>query len=576
MNGARLPEVPIDRRSGSEHGFALVTVLLALTALLALSATAVAYGVGSQALSRRDQNWNAALSAAEGGIDDFVFRLNENSNYFQYNASNPPPDGNQAFTQYVPVPGGSTISKFRYSTNTTKISIDGTILITSTGRVGITKRTVQATLRRRSFIDYLYYTDYETLDPASYTGPLFTGDTTYTPTEAAANCTRYAYASPTRGSGCTDINFITADTVNGPLHTNDSFLVCGQPKFNGNTSTSWNKPTPPRYRTNSGCSGNNPVFANPGDPRYLPNLAMPPSNSAIKAETASGKGGCLFTGPTSITLNTNGTMTTTSPFSRQVKGGCVKNGTGALPTNGVIYVQSVPSSSSDPNYTSGCPYTSPAYPIPSLIVTNDANQPGCRDGDVFVQGQLKGQLTIAAANNVLVTGNLTYNGGTSGTSLLGLVANNFVHVRHPVQLQTTTYNPAQTSQPAGCGSAFDRTDYIQNSSNRYVQRICSKNLTGSQSNPQINAAILAVNHSFTVPYWQRGNALGTLSVTGAIAQRFRGPVGTNSGGSVVTGYAKSYVYDQRLKYLSPPKFLDPVASAWGVAVWRETKVPAGL
>ena len=34
---------------------------------------------------------------------------------------------------------------------------------------------MQATLRRRSFIDYLYYTDYETLDPALYTGPLFTG-----------------------------------------------------------------------------------------------------------------------------------------------------------------------------------------------------------------------------------------------------------------------------------------------------------------------------------------------------------------------------------------------------------------
>ena len=85
-----------------------------------------------------------------------------------------------------------------------------------------------------------------------------------------------------------------------------------------------------------------------------------------------------------------------------------------------------------------------------------------------------------------------------------------------------------------------------------------------------------MNHSFTVPYWQRGDALGTLNVTGAIAQRFRGPVGTNSGGTVVTGYAKNYVYDQRLKYLSPPKFLDPVASAWGVAVWREVKVPAGL
>jgi hypothetical protein len=574
LHGARRP---IDHRTAGEQGFALVTVLLALTALLALSAAAVSYGIGSQSLSRRDQNWNASLSAAEAGIDDFVFRLNENSNYFLYNATNQPPDGNLAFSQYVPVPGGDTISQFRYTTDTSRISSDGTILITSTGKVGTTKRSVQATLRRRTFIDYLYYTDYETLDPALYTGPLFTGDSTYTPAQATSNCTRYAYASPTRASGCTEINFITADQVNGPLHTNDSFLVCGQPRFNGNTSTSWNKSSNPRYRTNSGCGGNNPVFANPGDPKYLPNLAMPPSNNAIKAETAAGKGGCIFTGPTSITLNTSGTMTVSSPFSKETNGGCVANGTGSLPTNGVVYVQSVPSVTTDPNYTSGCPYSSPAHPLPGMIVSNDANVFGCRDGDLFVQGTLKGQLTIAAANNVLITGNISYNGGTTGTSLLGLVANNFVYVRHPVQLQTTSYSPPQTSQPSSCSSStWDRTDYIQNSSNRYVQRICSRNLTGSQSSPTIHAAILAVNHSFTVPYWQRGDALGTLSVTGAIAQRFRGPVGTNSGGSVVTGYAKNYVYDQRLRYLSPPKFLDPVASAWGVAVWREIRVPDGL
>jgi type II secretory pathway pseudopilin PulG len=566
---------PIDRRTKGEHGFALITVLIALTALLALSAAAVEYGVGSQNLSRRDQNWNASLSAAEGGIDDFVFRLNENSNYFLYNGTNPPPDGNKAFTQYVSVPGGNTTSTFRYSTDVSKIAVDGTILITSTGQVGNTKRTVQATLRRRTFIDYLYYTDYETLDPALYTGPLFSGDTTYTPAQATATCTTYSYSTPTRGTGCTEINFITADAVNGPLHSNDSFLVCGSPHFNGNTSTSWNKAAQPRYRTNTSCSGNNPVFATTGDPKYQSNLAMPPSNSSIKAETAVGKGGCLYTGPTSITLNSTGTMTVTSPFSKHVNGACIANGTGALPSNGVIYVQGVPSTTTDPNYTAGCPYTNPAYPISAMVVTNDATQYACRDGDVFVQGQLKGQLTIASANNVNITGNLTYNGGTSGTSLLGLVANNFVQVRHPVQIQTTSY-AAVTNQPASCSNSWDRTDFVTNAAGKYVQTICSKNLTGAQSSPTINAAILAVNHSFTVPYWMRGNTLGTLSITGAIAQRFRGPVGTNSSGTVITGYAKNYTYDQRLKYLSPPKFLDPVASAGGVAVWREIHVPAGL
>ena len=122
---------------------------------------------------------------------------------------------------------------------------------------------------------------------------------------------------------------------------------------------------------------------------------------------------------------------------------------------------------------------------------------------MFVQGQLKGQLTIAAANNVLITGNITYNGGTSGTSLLGLVANNFVHVRHPVQLQTTTYNP-RADQPAVRRAARRATapTTSQNSSSRYVQRICSENLTGvaeqpddqrrdPRGEPQLHGAVLA-------------------------------------------------------------------------------------
>lgn len=52
-----------------------------------------------------------------------------------------------------------------------------------------------------------------------------------------------------------------------------------------------------------------------------------------------------------------------------------------------------------------------------------------------------------------------------------------------------------------------------------------------------------------------------------------GAGGTNSNGNIVSGLAKGYSYDQRLKYLSPPRFLDPVASAWGVATWAEVDVP---
>ena len=90
------------------------------------------------------------------------------------------------------------------------------------------------------------------------------------------------------------------------------------------------------------------------------------------------------------------------------------------------------------------------------------------------------------------------------------------------------------------------------------------------TNLRIDAAILAIQHSFIVDHYSCGDPLGTLTVNGAIAQRFRGAVGTFSqqSGQAVSGYSKRYTYDDRLRYISPPHFLDPVESAWHVQ--RET------
>jgi hypothetical protein len=68
-----------------------------------------------------------------------------------------------------------------------------------------------------------------------------------------------------------------------------------------------------------------------------------------------------------------------------------------------------------------------------------------------------------------------------------------------------------------------------------------------------------------------GSALGNLQVNGAIAQYYRGTVGTGSGTSISTGYAKDYNYDDRLKYRSPPNFLDPVETRWDIVRQSEQK-----
>jgi hypothetical protein len=223
----------------------------------------------------------------------------------------------------------------------------------------------------------------------------------------------------------------------------------------------------------------------------------------------------LYTGPTTIVLHNTGNvgfMDVTSPATHTASNPTLNAGCGPgnnlnLPANGVVYVQSVPSSSSDPNY-SACVGA------------------GC-NGDANVSGTLAGQLTIASQNDIIIKNNLLYHQYPSGTDVLGLIANNDVDIYHPV-----------------------------NSS--------GVNQAGSLTDPTVDAAILALDHSFFVQNWTKGAPLGNLTINGVITQEFRGAVGTFSGSPPVisTGYNKNYTYDTRLKYLSPPYFLSPTQSAW--------------
>ena len=120
--------------------------------------------------------------------------------------------------------------------------------------------------------------------------------------------------------------------------------------------------------------------------------------------------------------------------------------------------------------------------------------------------------------------------------MLGLIANRFVRVKHDVS--------------GACGDNVN-----------------------ARNNYRIEAAMLALKDSFVVDNYQCGAPLGTLTVFGAIAQKFRGPVGTFSGTNLNSGYAKDYNYNDALRYRSPPYFLDPMQAAWRVIRANE-QVPA--
>jgi hypothetical protein len=130
--------------------------------------------------------------------------------------------------------------------------------------------------------------------------------------------------------------------------------------------------------------------------------------------------------------------------------------------------------------------------------------------------------------------------------MLGLVANNFVEIMHPVRKLRDWR-----------GNVTGHADIQYLSGSRF-------------RDPHIDAAILSVEHSFRVQNYDKGSAFSDpIDLFGTIAQLYRGPVGTFSGSHTVTGYEKDYKYDPRLEFVSPPHFLDPVQSAWAVRTISE-------
>lgn len=555
-------------RLATDRGSALI-VTVAVTGILSLL-VGVAFSVARNSIDVRDDvnRTHGALAAAEAGLDDYIFRLNNVDEYWTYNHADD--GGNDAFVAnaadhanipadaWTPVAGGGEFGEYVYSVDTSDLVGEGVIRITSTGRVvpradgQADLRTVTATVKQASFLDFLYFTDYETLDPEAYS-------TAADRAWAAANCRvrRWQGTRPTSGrpssssQGCVEIFWASGDVVNGPFHTNDRWRISGNPRWTDDVSGS-----AINYASNGFYDGSgSPVFATP--PFYQAPLEMPPSNSALRSEAdhTIGGEGCLYTGPTEIVLNPNGTIRLDSPYTRRSGAGCGNfsgNGNDApqtvsLPQNGVIYVQAIPANPSDPNYTAGCPhgdnglgYPWSTYLYGGYYFDDELADYSCRDGDAFVEGTLNGRLTVGAQNDVVITWHLRYQGTDD---MLGLIANDYVQVYHPVD---PDYSRAYQNMPAG-----------------------PRHPTATFQDPQINAAVLSVGHSFMVQRWAYGNGLGSIRLNGAIAQIFRGPVGTFSGSTQVSGYDKDYNYDPRLRYTNPPHFIDPVKASWRVLQFAE-------
>jgi len=146
-----------------------------------------------------------------------------------------------------------------------------------------------------------------------------------------------------------------------------------------------------------------------------------------------------------------------------------------------------------------------------------------RNGNLNISGTLSGRLTVGASQDINITDNILYANdprlpGSTSTDTLGIISEGDVMIDE------------------------DAPDDLE-----------------------IDGSIMALNTSFMLEEWWTNGARGTLSVFGGIIQKQRGPVGTFSGTTKVSGYSKDYNYDVRL-LSSPPPFVpttdDYITLSW--------------
>ncbi len=526
--------------AAAQDGFTMIIALGVMFVTALLMAAAFEAANGDIHLSHDDATQKQAYYAALAGVQEYEYHLQANPDYWESCAepSNTVPQetGIETGEQYqikllpastAPVgtkacnpanPFGTMIQAGGSNANTFRIESIGT-----SGKVGVSgyeTRKIVAAFHVVGFLNYAYFTQYETEDPSLYSG-------------APSWCVNYRpvrkeYEAKT-GKECQSIVFYEADSVNGPIHTDDEAEICGNVSF----GREGHSPADVAefnhgYVSGSECTAK-PKF-NTATKNYTVGRELLPPEGDTSLGTyvkEGGEGGEEFTGATYIVLN--GTKNTVEVTTKQ--GGKTVKETLGWPKNGLIYVRS--------SSTEGCGY--PYSPSNSDNSEETSNETNC--GNVYVSGTYSQSLTIGAENDLVINGEIyptsvagNLGAEPTGTNTLGLIAGGFVRVYHPC------------SKSSGNGG-------------------------GSLPNPWIYAAILSTSHSFIVDNFGCGAALGKLHVYGAIAQRFRGPVGTFNGKGETTGYLKDYKYDERLAVDEPPYFLNPINAGWEVG--RETAPEGG-
>jgi type II secretory pathway pseudopilin PulG len=524
------------RRASDDEGAILIGVMGAMIILSLFALATLGFALQNAQPNRKDQDAKAALAAAQAGIDDYLSRLNSDPSYYTFTDST-----NAAFTTGKPASGTvgqGAIFKYQVLSNIATTVSQGYIRIKATGSVNGVSRSLSARLNPNGFLQFIYHTDKEDQDPVLYSGGSATIE---------AKCNQYYYYSSATKPGrssyspdpCREIQFTTGDTINGPMHTNDAMQINGSILFTSpKTETSW-VTTQTNKWWGSGtpsASGYRPVYAGP--------VQIPPSNASLLANATSV--GCVYAGATKITFTTDGKMTVLSPNTTASATCYPAAADKSIPVVGIAIppVMYVNDFSGTCAVKSGSTITL-GYPVSGEMTNTNSSYTGpdysCNKGTAYVSGTLNGTTTVGSAQDIVAVANIVYNNQTSSSDdILGLIPTHFMWVYHPVK--------------------------SSDSSN-----ILSTPVT------EVDGAILAVADSFIVQNYNLGAPISTstsnkLTVFGAIAQNYRGPVGTGTTTAASTGYLKNYNYDTRFaRGAQPPYFLQPVSTQWTAGQISDSK-----
>jgi len=567
-----------------EDGITMIVLLGVMTVTSLLVIVAFTSANGEVHLTATDTAQKKAYYAAEAGVQDYEYHLTEDGNYLDY-CTEPTPE-NKALNQYYKTPAGTealkpselhtvelpesegSASEERYAIELIpaesderagdkqcdrnhlvetmveeKGSATGTFRIKSVGFSGNAVSEIVATFRNANFVSYVWYTIYEVADP-SVNGP---------PSSYWSECGTFyklrVEIEKKTGKQCQTFNnyFGTGESVNGPMHVEDHVGVCGEPVFGrsaGDLIEFGNRGSESEESYSgelSSCGTPKPKFLGTHvPPKDVPTIPPPPGDEELIHIV---EPGYHFFGKTEIVLE-NAVMTI-NQYAYNIVTGKVEVTTThnvAYPKNGVIYV------------SAGKADAGPLCSEYSPFAPNYTEDTEC--ADVYVNGKYTESLTIASENNVIINGSLltptspedTANATPTTNALLGLVANNFIRIYHPLE-------GTREMHYTKCGN---------------TKNSAAKDL----SNPIIYAAMLALNHAILVDDFDCGAPLGHLNVYGALAGKYsNGMTGVINGTTVEHGYSYNAQYDNRLQVEEPPHFLNPIQAAWYIRRQTLAKAP---